>query len=137
MQPLTPEPQGAGLGAPPFLVPLIVRVLPLVFINCVAIKRCLCVADSQKNMIISEEQVRLAVEYLRKAQCGEPATIACDEATGVCPEFLREVHRSIMMLPDLRDERVKHAQSLLESNDLPAEVVAAKMIGRMISDSIR
>ncbi len=94
-------------------------------------------ADSPKNMIISEEQVRRAVEYLRTTQCGESAPIACDEGTDVRPEFLREVHRSIMELPDLRPDRVEQAQELLGGASLPSEAVAEKMIGRILSDSIR
>ncbi|MDZ4178913.1 MAG: hypothetical protein U1E29_06745 [Coriobacteriia bacterium] len=88
-------------------------------------------------MIISDEQVRRAVEYLQTTQCGGSTHKGCDEVPGISPEFVEEVHRRLMALPDAREDRVAQARVLMQSTAVASDVVAEKMIGRIISDAIR
>ncbi|MDZ4180809.1 MAG: flagellar biosynthesis anti-sigma factor FlgM [Coriobacteriia bacterium] len=88
-------------------------------------------------MIISDEQVRRAVEYLQTAQCGNTTRIGCAETTGLSPEFMKELHRRLMALPDAREDRVAQARALIESPAVASEIVAEKMIGRIVSDALR
>ncbi len=90
-------------------------------------------------MIISEEQVRRAVEYLQTTERGDAQTGAGsrfgDEP--VPPELLEKIRRSVEGTPDLRDDRVAHGRALLGGHEPSGSQVAEKMIGRIISDSIR
>ncbi|MDO9557813.1 MAG: hypothetical protein Q7J82_09625 [Coriobacteriia bacterium] len=87
-------------------------------------------------MIISEEQVRRAVEYLH-TQTAHSAAVAIrtpDEAT---IEIIRRVIDLLRCTPDVRVDRVAEARVLLAGSMPSTEVVAGKLIGRVISDSIR
>lgn len=84
-------------------------------------------------MIISDEQVRLAAEYLRSPhEVGAVVAVSSD----VSGELMDRVRASVAGLPDVRQDRVAEAKAML--NDRPSsEEVAGKLIGRVVSDSLR
>ena len=85
-------------------------------------------------MIISEEQVRRALEYL---QTTEKAPAAPGSPGGGVPEELIERVRDIVAAtPETRDDRVERGREMIAGGVSSSEV-AEKMIGRIISDSIR
>ncbi|MBE0416467.1 MAG: flagellar biosynthesis anti-sigma factor FlgM [Coriobacteriia bacterium] len=84
-------------------------------------------------MIISEEQVRLAVDYLRTHDTHNEHSIPGD----VPEHLLKRVREVLDTLPETRDERVSEAKDRMETHPPSAEEVAAKIIGRAISDSVR
>ncbi|MBN2405718.1 MAG: hypothetical protein JXE06_09080 [Coriobacteriia bacterium] len=87
-------------------------------------------------MIISDEQVRLAVEYLQTQDVYAATEIVRrpDEATAL---ILRRVVDTLCQLPDVRVDRVAEARELLAGPMPSTQVVADKLIGRILSDSIR
>ena len=88
-------------------------------------------------MIISEEQVRLAVEYLQTTERGDAQHVTGCGSEPVSPELLEKIRLSLEGTPDLRDDRVAHGRMLLGGHEPSGSEVAEKMIGRIISDSIR
>jgi hypothetical protein len=89
-----------------------------------------------RHMIISDEQVQLALEYLHGHQA-EPARIdTIDAHPGVSSELVDRVRRELAGIPETRGDRVATARQSIASG-VSGDEVAAKMLGRMISDSIR
>ncbi len=89
-------------------------------------------------MIISEQQVRLALEYLHtQPRTSNGAGQRFTSAEGISDEFVARVRRQLEDSPATRDDRVATGRALLESAGVTGDEVAAKMIGRIISDSIR
>ena len=87
-------------------------------------------------MIISDEQVRLALAYLHTS--GElSGHLSVDPTVGVTPEFVERVRREIAEAPETRPDRMEEARELLTGSEPSSREVADKMIGRIISDSIR
>ncbi|MDO8963706.1 MAG: hypothetical protein Q7W30_04350 [Coriobacteriia bacterium] len=87
-------------------------------------------------MIISDQQVRLALEYLHTAEA--PGAVAViDPAVGVTSELVERVKTRLAGMPETRLDRVEEARELLLGAEPSSQDVAAKMIGRIISDSIR
>lgn len=87
-------------------------------------------------MIISEEQVRQALTYLQSdgpAVVGSPVRGIQD----VSKELMQRVRCELALSPDTRDERVAMGRDFIASTDITSEDVARKMIGRIISDSLR
>lgn len=87
-------------------------------------------------MIISDEQVRRVVEYLHTP---DHITDSPPAAGHVDPsaDFMRLVMCELQTVPDVRADRVAEAREMLLT-DIPAsDVVAGKLIGRVLSDSIR
>jgi len=101
------------------------------------IKSALNHADIQGDMIISEEQVRLAVEYLQTPEGAHPADIGLSGSEAISPELMLKVQTVCAQLPDTRDERVEHARDMVAGTHPSSSEVAEKMIGRIISDSLR
>jgi len=94
-------------------------------------------ADIQGDMIISEEQVRLAVEYLQTPEGAHPADIDLSGSEAISPELMLKVQTVCAQLPDTRNERVEHARDMVAGTHPSSSEVAEKMIGRIISDSLR
>jgi len=86
-------------------------------------------------MMISDEQVRRAVEYLRTSdEYSEPVRAEAD------PDAIDLVDRVVEALrgvPDVRDDRVAHARILVNAALPSSDELAVKLIGRVISDAIR
>lgn len=87
-------------------------------------------------MIISDEQVRLACEYLQHTNSGTESGERHAHAAE-SPEFLERIRMSLSLMPETRHERVVEARALLASEGPSSDLIARKMIGRIISDSIR
>jgi hypothetical protein len=86
-------------------------------------------------MMISDEQVRRAVEYLRTSDAYNETGLAMSDPNA--SELVGRVVESLRDLPDVRVDRVEHARTLIEE-DLPsADELAAKLIGRVVSDALR
>jgi hypothetical protein len=87
-------------------------------------------------MIISEEQVRRAAEYLQtqSAYTVTETTPLSDEAAAA---IIGRVAAALSELPDVRADRVAEARILLAGTMPSTDVVAGKLIGRVISDAIR
>jgi hypothetical protein len=86
-------------------------------------------------MIISDEQVQLVLAYLHTTEesGGQPPA---DAVSGITPELVERVRREIADAPETRTERMEEARELLLTEPTSRQI-ADKMIGRMISDSIR
>jgi hypothetical protein len=88
------------------------------------------------HMIISEQQVQLVLEYLHtKHQPIAPHDHS--EADGATEDLVDRVRRQLADVPDTRVERVAHGREFIASHSVTSDEVAAKMIGRIISDSMR
>jgi hypothetical protein len=88
------------------------------------------------DMIISDEQVRLALRDLHNTDSsGEasPAVVLAD----VPAELVRRVADSLAEMPEMRPDRVARARADLAEGRFTAQEVAGKIIGRVISDSLR
>ncbi len=85
-------------------------------------------------MIISDEQVRRAVEYLRTSDEYEGGGYG-DAA--VSQEFVTRVTEALEEVPDVRTERVAEARERFVVEPPHADEIASKLIGRVISDAIR
>jgi hypothetical protein len=86
-------------------------------------------------MIISDEQVQKALEYLQKPKGTQPALATPDSADA--SELVDRARDVVASTPEVRDDRVEHAREALAEGEPSSTDVAEKMIGRIISDSIR
>jgi hypothetical protein len=85
-------------------------------------------------MIISDEQVRLALEYMHTASSNRRCA---DGALGCSPDFVERVRREIASTPEVRDDRLVEARRMIDEGGFDSGEIAGKMIGRAISDSLR
>jgi len=85
--------------------------------------------------MISTEQVRLAAEYLQTS--GEYMGARSHMNTPPGPELLELVRESLRGVPEVRIDRIEHARALIQGELPSASDLAEKLIGRVISDSIR
>lgn len=87
-------------------------------------------------MIISDEQVQLALRDLQNTAGGHVMCVeghACEVPT----ELLERISERLSVLPDTRSERIAQARADLADGNLSSDDVACKMLGRIISDSLR
>lgn len=89
-------------------------------------------ADSE-GMIISDEQARLAAQYLRTGRSNRCGSIDCH----VDGDVVARAVAAATSAPDSRIERVEEARHRLDLGTVDSREVAAKMISRIVSDSIR
>ena len=92
-------------------------------------------ADNSGKMMISDEQVRRAVEYLRNSDEYDVAPRVPNDPSNI--EMVDRVVEVLRDVPDVRDDRVAHARSMVQAALPPSDELATKLIGRVISDSIR
>lgn len=88
------------------------------------------------DMMISDEQVRLALRDLHNNERSE-GTATAATAAEVPAELLRRVCDSLASMPECRVDRVAQARLDLAEGRFSADEVACKIIGRIISDSLR
>jgi len=86
-------------------------------------------------MMISDEQVRRAVEYLRTSD--EYPVAVESESDPAALALVDRVVEALREIPDVREDRVAHARVLMDDSLPSAEELANKLIGRVVSDSIR
>ncbi len=139
MQPLTPEPQGAGLGAPPFFEVFSPTFRPpsdachmRVRFLTTRIKSRQTFADN-RGMIISDEQARRVAEYLGSTT--EPLGHPTDRV--VCTDIVHQACTVALGSPDAREDRVADAKERLLSGLPLSADIANKMVSRILCDSIR
>lgn len=87
-------------------------------------------------MIISDEQVRLALRTLHNTDRSD-TTMRDRQTCEVSAELMDRICQGLEALPEMREERVEQARADLADGGLSADEVAGKMIGRIISDSLR
>jgi hypothetical protein len=87
-------------------------------------------------MIISDQQVQLVLDYLhtQNASASESAILP---PAGVSQDLMDRVRREIALAPETRLDRVAEARALIAGEGMSSDEVATKMIGRILSDSIR
>jgi hypothetical protein len=85
-------------------------------------------------MIISEQQVQRVLEYLHSNEGPVAGHVAVDH---VSPELVERVRVELARFPEMRDDRVALGREFVASHEVTSDEVAAKMIGRIISDSMR
>ena len=90
-------------------------------------------ADRFTTMIISDEQVQRALDYLHTPAAHESKVSTCT----VSEDLVARVRQALQELPETRDERVNEAKERLQDDPPSADDIAAKIIGRVISDSLR
>lgn len=88
-------------------------------------------------MIISTQQVRLAAAYLQDAKRGPEAATYEAGSSAVPAELVAKVRETVALLPETRDDRVEQGRLHMEGPWPSGSEVAEKMIGRIISDSLR
>jgi hypothetical protein len=93
-------------------------------------------ADIHPDMIISDEQVQRVVEYLHTPeQYAVPKRAALAAAPAL--ELVERVVHQLSETPDVRQDRVAEAREMLCGHMPNSDVVAGKLIGRVLSDSVR
>lgn len=100
------------------------------FIRC--IKGAGSHADSP-TMNISDEQVRRAMEILRSGQYADSESHFPD----VDPKVIERAMQAVAATPDMRPDRIEHARWMIAEHPPSADEVAAKMLSRIVSDSLR
>lgn len=86
-------------------------------------------------MIISDEQARLAANDLR-AHRGSVPRVGPSGTCDIPEDLLERIRTSVAGLPELRSDRVEQARRDLAHGPTSDEV-ACKMLGRIVSDSLR
>jgi hypothetical protein len=87
-------------------------------------------------MIISDEQVQRVVEYLHTT-ASHKFPVAASLTTSATSELVDLVVHELELIPDVRADRVAQARDMLALQLPTSEIVADKLIGRVLSDSIR
>jgi hypothetical protein len=83
-------------------------------------------------MIISEQQARLAAQYVRR-----PPGSSSTTRPAVPPELMRRILGAVDAVPDTRSDRIVEAKArLLQGSPKPSEI-AEKIIARAICDALR
>ncbi|MDO8949601.1 MAG: hypothetical protein Q8S43_09795 [Actinomycetota bacterium] len=86
-------------------------------------------------MIISDEQVRRVVDYLHTPdEYGDAHHAAM--AAAPASELVNRIVHELSETPDVRQDRILEAREML-CHMPDSEVVASKLIGRVLSDSLR
>lgn len=84
------------------------------------------------GMIISDEQARLAAQYM-SAGYHDQAT----PAAAVSSELMDRVRAVVESCPECREQRVEEARDRMAHGQPDSHDVATKMLSRIISDSLR
>lgn len=87
-------------------------------------------------MIISDEQVQRVVEYLQTPDEYAMADASCT-LSRTPADLVDRVVREVAELPDVRGDRVEQARAMMAFNPPDSKLVAGKLIGRVLSDSLR
>ena len=87
-------------------------------------------------MIISDEQVRKVVEYLQTPDEYAMTDASCTLSQAPV-DLIDRVVREVSELPDVRGDRVEQARAMMAFNPPDSKLVAGKLIGRVLSDSLR
>jgi hypothetical protein len=88
-------------------------------------------------MIISTEQVRGALVFLKASALLDEEQDRVSREVDVTPEFLERVAADLRTVPDIRVDRLEAARERLSAGGVSSGDVAEKIIGRLVSDSLR
>jgi hypothetical protein len=91
-------------------------------------------------MMISDEQVRRALEFLRSQTADVDARIADVPSSAhmnVDPIVIAHATALAASAPELRQDRIEHARHLLSEHPPTSEEVAVRMLSRIVADSLR
>ena len=91
-------------------------------------------ADTSSNMIISDEQARLAAKALQttsNTQANSP-----EHQSSIDRALIERISRALEYVPDTSAERIAVGREMLGRLPSSAEV-AGKILSRMVSDSLR
>ena len=88
-------------------------------------------------MIISTEQVRGALVFLKASALLDEEQDRVSREVDVTPEFLERVAADLRTGPDIRVDRLEAAREHLSAGGVSSGDVAEKIIGRLVSDSLR
>jgi hypothetical protein len=86
------------------------------------------------TMMISDEQLECVLSCMRS---GVPAGCIGAEPRGISPEFSDRVRSYLSRAPDIRPDRIASARERMAGGEPDPHEIAAKMIARLVSDSIR
>lgn len=144
MQPLTPEPQGAGLGAPPFSG---------VFVALVSLPDALTVdpmwRDAQKSIMDSQFATNFRrrdadSQYMITNQLQNMLTIQrCSVRTGgvhltharVPTDVVDAAVRQAMSAPEFRAERIEAAKRFLAAGPIDSTFLASMIVARITAEN--
>lgn len=86
-------------------------------------------------MMISDEQVHRVVQSLRTQQAvSAPVRVATPSAD---PNLVAGIVDMLCCTPDLRQDRIESAKRLVNGAMPGSDELAAKLLGRVLSDSLR
>ncbi|MBN2247224.1 MAG: hypothetical protein JW733_00845 [Coriobacteriia bacterium] len=85
-------------------------------------------------MMISDEQVRRVAECLKadRASGAVPAP-----HTRPDPSLVAGIVDMLRDVPELRPDRMEHARQMIDGNMPDSGALASKLVGRVLSDSLR
>ena len=86
-------------------------------------------------MMISEEQVRRVAESLKTQHAFSAATRSTVAVTD--PDLVAGIVDMLCCIPELRQDRVEQGRRLVNGSMPGSDELAAKLIGRVLSDSLR
>ena len=87
-------------------------------------------------MMISDEQVQRVIECLQTSD-EYRVTSRTDTGRERNSDLVDRVVREVSNMPDVRGDRVEQARAMMAFNPPDPELVAGKLIGRVLSDSLR
>ncbi|MHB1018602.1 MAG: hypothetical protein ACYC1R_00150 [Coriobacteriia bacterium] len=85
-------------------------------------------------MMISDEQMLRVAECL-KADCAPTATPISHEQPD--PELVAGIVDMLAVMPEMRYDRIQHARQMIDGHMPNSGELAAKLVGRVLSDSLR
>jgi hypothetical protein len=86
-------------------------------------------------MMISDEQVEQVLAFVRSGgTCGERTGCV---SRSLSPDLAERIEASMAAAPDVRSDRLERARTHLAGGTVSADEVASKLIGRVVSDSLR
>jgi hypothetical protein len=86
-------------------------------------------------MMISEEQVRGAIDYMRTHE--KTATGDAHGGPAVSDELFQRVKNAMNEVPEIRSDRVAEARALVKAEAITSREVADQMLARFITDALR
>lgn len=108
------------------------RVTDTRILHTAVLKQALWAADTQ-DMIISDDQARIAAEYVRSRAVGDTPV-----AHGELSDELRlRLNDVLAAAPDTRQDRVDEARARICAGTCDSHEIASKMLARIISDAVR
>ena len=84
--------------------------------------------------MISDEQMLRVAECL-KAETAPPASPTPHVQPD--PALVAGIVEMLAVMPEMRHDRIEHARQMIDGHMPDSDVLAAKLVGRVLSDSLR